>query len=54
MYMGYSALSLQSQELSGSIYLAIAFHFHSGFPTSILADHTSILELHVFILRMRV
>ena len=22
------------------------FHFHSGFPTSILADHTSILELH--------
>ena len=22
------------------------FHFHSGFSTSILADHTSILELH--------
>ena len=32
----------------------VDFHFRSGFPTSILADHTSILELHVFILRMRV
>ena len=30
------------------------FHFHSGFQTSILADHTSILELHMFILRMHV
>ena len=32
----------------------VDFHFRSGFPTSILAEHTSILELHVFILRMRV